>query len=99
MFNLLFQATDMKISQLVCSLVNASEKAAAIARTIRSEHALFQLLVEEKEGDQKNKRFFKDFKTLGDVLIQEVVRHDVGKQVSIQCRNSSFLKCNHFMCM
>jgi hypothetical protein len=34
---------------------------------------------QEKIGDQKNARFSRDFKTLADVLIQETVRHDLGK--------------------
>ena len=32
-------------------------------------------------GDDKNKRFVEDFKTLADVLIQETVRHDLGTKV------------------
>ncbi len=60
-----------------------SEKAANLARIIRSEKALFDLLVEEKKGEQKNKRFLRDFKTLGDVLIQEMIRHDIAQKVNI----------------
>ena len=63
---------------LVC-LFRASEKAASIARACRAEEALFQLLVEEKTGEDKNAKFDQDFKTLADVLIQETVRHDVSK--------------------
>ena len=63
------------------ALCNGSEKAANLARTIRAEKALFELLVEEKTGDAKNKRFQQDFKTLADVLIQETLKHDLGKQV------------------
>ena len=40
---------------------------------------MFQLLVEEKTGAEKNAKFEQDFKTLADVLIQEMVRHEVGK--------------------
>ena len=40
---------------------------------------MFQLLVEEKTGTEKNTKFEQDFKTLADVLIQETVRHEVGK--------------------
>ncbi|KGL81949.1 Inositol polyphosphate 1-phosphatase, partial [Tinamus guttatus] len=36
------------------------------------------LLVAEKTGADKNQRFVQDFKTLADVLIQEVIKHDVG---------------------
>uniref|UniRef100_A0A8C4QNM2 Si:ch211-160o17.2 n=1 Tax=Eptatretus burgeri TaxID=7764 RepID=A0A8C4QNM2_EPTBU len=63
---------------LLHCLVQASEKAAAIARLCRSENALFELLVQEKTGGDKNKKFVSDFKTLADVLIQEVIKHDVG---------------------
>ena len=40
---------------------------------------MFQLLVEEKTGGEKNAKFEQDFKTLADVLIQETVKHEVGK--------------------
>ncbi|XP_051931519.1 inositol polyphosphate 1-phosphatase [Hippocampus zosterae] len=61
-------------------LLQVSEKAANVARVCRQEAALFQLLVQEKTGDDKNKKFVQDFKTLADVVIQEVIRHDVGAQ-------------------
>ncbi|XP_071451619.1 inositol polyphosphate 1-phosphatase isoform X2 [Hetaerina americana] len=61
-------------------LVSASEKSANIARACRYEEDLFQLLIQEKKGDEMNRRFFQDFKTLADVLIQETVRHDIGKE-------------------
>ncbi len=73
----------MKLVEFVSALVHCSEKAANIARVIRSEQALFELLVEEKTGDSKNKRFVQDFKTLADVLVQETIKHDMGKRVSI----------------
>lgn len=74
----------MKVSaqSLIQALVNASEKGAKIARVIRAESALLKLLVQEKCGDQKNRRFLQDFKTLADVLVQEIVRHDLSGQVS-----------------
>ncbi|XP_042652842.1 inositol polyphosphate 1-phosphatase [Tyto alba] len=62
------------------ALVGASEKAADIARLCRREEPLFQLLVAEKSGADRNRRFPQDFKTLADVLIQEVVKHDLGKE-------------------
>lgn len=65
---------------LLQALVNASEKGAKIARVIRAESALLELLVQEKAGDQKNRRFVQDFKTLADVLVQETVRHDLSAQ-------------------
>ena len=73
----------MKLSEFTAALIRVSEKAAQLARRIRSEEALFSLLVEEKTGESKNKRFVQDFKTLADVLIQETVRHDLGQQVNM----------------
>uniref|UniRef100_A0A8C3BUZ2 INPP phosphatase n=1 Tax=Cairina moschata TaxID=8855 RepID=A0A8C3BUZ2_CAIMO len=66
---------------LLKALVRASEKAADIARLCRHEEPLFQLLVAEKTGADKNRRFLQDFKTLADVLIQEVIKHDLGTEV------------------
>lgn len=68
------------MNSFVHALVCAAEKSASIARTIRQEEELFTLLVEEKKDEEKNKRFVQDFKTLADVLIQETVSYDVGKQ-------------------
>ncbi|NXS53519.1 INPP phosphatase, partial [Brachypteracias leptosomus] len=65
---------------LLQALVGVSEKAAHIARLCRREEPLFQLLVAEKTGTDKNRRFLQDFKTLADVLIQEVIKHDLGKE-------------------
>ncbi|XP_018376720.1 PREDICTED: inositol polyphosphate 1-phosphatase-like isoform X1 [Trachymyrmex cornetzi] len=64
-------------SKLLKVLLQASEKAANIARICRQKEALFQLLVQEKSLEEKNPRFFQDFKTLADVLIQETIRHDI----------------------
>ncbi|XP_056392353.1 inositol polyphosphate 1-phosphatase [Hyla sarda] len=68
------------MSEILQELLRASEKAACIARACRQEEALFQLLIEEKKEDEKNKKFLTDFKTLADVLVQEVVKHDLGKK-------------------
>lgn len=46
----------MKIKSLLSALINASEKAANIARTCRSNQDLFNLLIEEKKGSDKNER-------------------------------------------
>lgn len=62
------------------ALVQASEKAANIARSCRQEETLFSLLIEEK----KSQKFSADFKTLADVLVQEVIKHDIGKQVKLR---------------
>lgn len=68
------------MSEILQELLRASEKAACIARACRQEEALFQLLIEEKKEDEKNKKFLTDFKTLADVLVQEVIKHDLGKK-------------------
>lgn len=70
----------MKVTDIVQALINVSEKGANIARIIRSESTLLDLLVQEKTGNQKNQRFVQDFKTLADVLVQEMVRHDLSEQ-------------------
>jgi len=44
----------MQMQELLTCLLKASEKAACIARACRHEEALFQLLVEEKTGAEKN---------------------------------------------
>lgn len=63
-----------------------SEKAANIARAIRQEEHLLSLLIQEKKDSEKNPRFAHDFKTLADVLVQEVVKHDLGKEVLFTCQ-------------
>ncbi|KAM4644092.1 inositol polyphosphate 1-phosphatase isoform 2-T2 [Amazona ochrocephala] len=70
----------LAMAGLLQALVRASEKAADIARLCRREQPLFQLLVAEKTGPDRNQRFLQDFKTLADVLIQEVIKHDLGKE-------------------
>lgn len=71
------------MADLLRLLLQVAEKAANVARVCRQEAPLFQLLVQEKTGDDKNKKFVQDFKTLADVVIQEMIRHDVGAQVSV----------------
>ena len=66
----------------VTELLRVSEKAAHIARLCRAERTLFELLVEEKTEGEKNQRFKQDFKTLADVLIQEMVRQHIGMKVA-----------------
>uniref|UniRef100_A0A3B3ZRC9 Uncharacterized protein n=1 Tax=Periophthalmus magnuspinnatus TaxID=409849 RepID=A0A3B3ZRC9_9GOBI len=68
------------MAYLLKCLLQVAEKAANVARVCRQEAPLFQLLVQEKTGEDKNKKFVQDFKTLADVIIQEMIRHDVGAQ-------------------
>ncbi len=74
----------MKLSDLLLAMLQAAMKARDVARIIRAEPALLDLLVEEKKGAEKNKRFVQDFKTLADVLIQQMVSHDIAAQVRLQ---------------
>lgn len=69
------------MSQILRELLRVSEKAAHIARACRQQEALFQLLIEEKKEGEKNKKFAVDFKTLADVLVQEVIKHNMGNKV------------------
>lgn len=68
------------MADLLRCLLNVAEKAANVARVCRQEAPLFELLVQEKTGADKNKKFVQDFKTLADVVIQEMIRHDVCAQ-------------------
>lgn len=69
------------MAALLECLIKLSEKAGNLARIIRSENALFQLLVERKDDILKNDdSFVQDFKTLGDVLIQEMIRFEIQKK-------------------
>lgn len=68
---------------LLKALIIVSEKAANIARTCRQNEHLFSLLIQKKKSDEANPRFVEDFKTLADVLIQEMVKHDIKNQVRI----------------
>ncbi|XP_036401089.1 inositol polyphosphate 1-phosphatase-like [Megalops cyprinoides] len=85
------------MSELLHALVRASEKAANIARACRQEESLFSLLIEEKKEGEKNKKFVTDFKTLADVLVQEVIKHDVGKQFPGLGNNIFGEESNEFM--
>ncbi|XP_044262357.1 inositol polyphosphate 1-phosphatase isoform X2 [Tribolium madens] len=63
---------------LLQELIIVSEKAANIARLCRQNHHLFNLLIQKKSEREANSRFVEDFKTLADVLIQQLVQHDIG---------------------
>ena len=73
----------MSIQTLVQVTLDFSEKAAVIAQSIREDDQLFQLLVEEKTGATKNERFTQDFKTLADVVIQQLLCHQIKEKVNI----------------
>ncbi|KAK8735938.1 hypothetical protein OTU49_005131, partial [Cherax quadricarinatus] len=73
--------TVVIMAELIKILLNFSERAGEIARSIRQEPKLFTLLVEEKGENEKNQRFTHDFKTLADVLIQESLRHHLVQMI------------------
>ncbi|XP_051886006.1 inositol polyphosphate 1-phosphatase-like [Pristis pectinata] len=62
------------------ALVHASEKSANIARACKQEEALFGFWCRRKKATRKIRNFVSDFKTLADVLVQEVIKHDMGKK-------------------
>lgn len=71
-------------ADLIKKLLVVSEKAARLSRTFRQNDHLLSLLVEEKENDEKNARFFRDFKTFADVLVQEMIKYDLEKEVKVK---------------
>ncbi|KAF8560875.1 hypothetical protein P879_09114 [Paragonimus westermani] len=66
------------VAHFLETLVLCSEKAATIARLIRT-HSLFNSLIQRKCAREANARFDIDLKTLADVLIQEGIRYDLEK--------------------
>ncbi|MEE6523811.1 hypothetical protein FKM82_022869 [Ascaphus truei] len=84
------------MSAILRELLRASEKAGCIARACRQEETLFKLLIEEKKEGEKNKKFLTDFKTLADVLVQEVIKHDMGKKFPGLEKNIAGEESNEF---
>lgn len=87
----------MKVKDLIRDLLNVGEKGANVARIIRSEHTLLELLVQEKIGEQKNERFVQDFKTLADVLVQQIVFHDLSQKVKCSKKLEVYSVCKFKM--
>lgn len=85
----------MKVKDLIRDLLNVGEKGANVARIIRSEHTLLELLVQEKIGEQKNERFVQDFKTLADVLVQQIVFHDLSQKVKCSKKLEVYSVCTN----
>lgn len=79
----------LEMSDVLLELLRVSEKAANIARACRQQEALFQLLIEEKKGAEKNKKFAADFKTLADVLVQEVIKQNMENKVRGQATEAA----------
>lgn len=68
---------------LIHDLLIVSEKAASVARICRQNDHLLSLLIQEKSATEKNARFLTDFKTLADVLVQEMIKYELETKVSI----------------
>lgn len=75
------QEDGQRGAELLSLMLTLSERAGNIARRIRKDDHLIELLTQQKGSDEANPRFVQDFKTLADVLIQETVRHYIGEKV------------------
>ncbi len=66
---------------LLGCLLGIAERSGEIARGIRADPKTLRCLTEEKGrgDDEKNWRFERDFKTLADVLIQEMARSEIAR--------------------
>uniref|UniRef100_A0A0A9WUI3 Inositol polyphosphate 1-phosphatase n=2 Tax=Lygus hesperus TaxID=30085 RepID=A0A0A9WUI3_LYGHE len=62
------------------SLLAVAAKAGRIAKACREDEHLLSLLVQEKKENEKNPRFLHDFKTLADVLVQEVIKYHISSK-------------------
>lgn len=67
------------LRHFVRDLILLCKKASQIARLIRKDDQLLQLLTQEKPIDVEQGHFTQDFKTLADVLIQEMVKDFLQK--------------------
>ncbi|KAL1140864.1 hypothetical protein AAG570_000792 [Ranatra chinensis] len=85
-------------TNIIDALILVSEKAANIARICREDSHLLSLLVQEKKEDEKNPRFAHDFKTFADVLVQEVVKYELGAKFPSLCGFIYGEESNEFVC-
>lgn len=70
------------VGNLLSDLINYSERASKLARFIREQNNLFKYLIEEKNDENKNERFKHDFKTISDVLIQQLLIYLINRKVN-----------------
>lgn len=68
------------MAEVLKALIYASERAANIARSCRTESTSETLLVAEKGEGEANARFDKDFKTIADVLAQVSAEREVASK-------------------
>ncbi|CAB3237073.1 unnamed protein product [Arctia plantaginis] len=66
------------MNNILETLINASEKAACVARSCCAGPHNEELLVAEKLAEEANERFEHDFKTLADVVAQEAARCEIA---------------------
>ncbi len=78
-FCLPFVKHGFKMNDILNCLLEITEKSSEIAREIRWNPVLLARLVQEKSESSKNARFVQDFKTLADVLIQELAKHELKR--------------------
>lgn len=69
------------IKRFIEILLVMSEKSANIARICREDTHLLSLLTQEKKDHEKNPRLLHDFKTLVDVLVQQLIKFEIEQQV------------------
>ncbi|KAM3967361.1 inositol polyphosphate 1-phosphatase [Aphomia sociella] len=75
-------------------LINASEKAAEVARSCCNGLADEVLLIAEKCGGEANARFDKDFKTIADVLAQESAKSEIASHFPELAKNTRGEECS-----
>lgn len=66
---------------LLEAIVSVGRIAGGVAKQCRGEESLRKLLVQTKGENEANPRFLQDFKTLADVLIQQIVAKRLADQV------------------
>ncbi|CAF3383663.1 unnamed protein product [Rotaria sp. Silwood1] len=71
--------SSILLREFVYQLSVCSEKAACIARHIRFMHSDFNDMIEEKKLDENHQHLDADYKTLADVIIQEVIKRDLRR--------------------
>ncbi|CAF1667419.1 unnamed protein product [Rotaria magnacalcarata] len=70
--------SSVLLREFLYELCVSSEKAACIARHIRFMHSDFNSMIQEKKLDANHQHLTADYKTLADVIIQEVIKRDLG---------------------
>lgn len=78
-------------NKLISAIIKVSEKAANVARSCWQDEHLLSFLIQEKKEGEKNPRFLTDFKTVADVLVQELVKHDLCSEVIIVIAHYIFI--------